>query len=679
MKIDDSLQVLTHLSQAIVFLPLLAALIIGLLSSYIPRRLAHFLTIAAVGISFVCSLFLLRILFNQPNQNFEIPIYTWADTGDYKFHMGFLIDKLSALMIAVVTFVSWMVHIYTIGYMRHDPGYERFFSYIALFTFFMLTLVSANNFLQLFLGWEGVGLMSYLLIGFWFKKESAIFASFKAFIVNRIGDLGFIVGIAAVFYVFGTLDFLQIFETIPSIVTVKPELYSLEQSLEPSIILGSYAVPAITFICICLFIGAMGKSAQIPLHVWLPDSMEGPTPISALIHAATMVTAGVFMVARLSPLFEYSDVALNVILGVGSATAFLMGLMAVVQQDIKRIIAYSTLSQLGYMMVALGASAYSIGIFHLVTHAFFKALLFLGAGSVIMAFHHQEQNIWRMGNLKKYMPITYGTMLIGSLALVGFPFTSGFYSKDLIIEAEHASNLGLSSVAYYLILTSVFITGLYTFRLFFVVFHTHERMNPGYKSELHESPWVVWVPLVLLAIASIMSGFLIYPILEVYFSNTMQALSYHPAMTEIKQSLGFTSASSVFSFWYKTGLHSLISSPVWLGIAGMITAYLCYVKFPVVPQRLKQWLGLIYTILNYKYGFDLLYEKLIAPLVRGLGFLCWKIGDQWAIDGIGVNGTAQVVGKTAEGMRTIQTGYLYHYALMMALGFLILLLWLIWL
>lgn len=651
---------INNLSLAIVLLPLGAALIAGLLGKRIGVRGAHSVTIFAITVSFVLSLYLLFVLYTGNTASYNFNLYNWGRSGHLNFQIGFLIDRLTVLMISVVTFVSWVVHIYTVGYMHEDPGYQRFFCYISLFTFGMLMLVMSNNFLQLFFGWEMVGLMSYLLIGFWFKKESAIVANLKAFIVNRVGDFGFILGIAGVFYCFGTLDYATVFEQVSNIASANQTL----------LLLPGIAVPAITFICIALFIGAMGKSAQIPLHVWLPDSMEGPTPISALIHAATMVTAGVFMVARLSPLFEYSDVALNFILIIGSLTCLLMGLVGVVENDIKRIIAYSTLSQLGYMMTAMGVSAYPIGIFHLTTHAFFKALLFLGAGSVILALHH-EQDIWKMGNLRQKMPITYLTMLIGSLALIGFPLFSGFYSKDLIIEAVKLSNLPAAGFAYWIVLGSVFITALYTFRLFFVVFHTKSRVDKEVSNHLHESPAIIWIPLVLLAIPSLVAGgFLVGPLFQDFFKG---AIVMHPLHN------GFSLLGSEFKeMGGVTGMtvHGLSAMPFWLALGGIVTAWFCYVVRPQLAEMFQNKLGLLYRALKAQYGFNLFNQWALAGGSRGIGGWFWRFGDIWLIDGLGVNGSANSIGRFSEVMRRIQTGYLYHYAFLMILGFLFLIAWL---
>ena len=574
-------------------------------------------------------------------------------------NVGFLIDDLTASMMAVVTFVSLMVHVYTIGYMKDDPGYQRFFAYISLFTFAMLTLVMSNNFLQLFFGWEAVGLVSYLLIGFWYKKPTAIFANLKAFLVNRVGDFGFLLGIAGVYFVFDTLDYAEVFSQI------EQGYKDLEIPVSDGLIWS-----ATTFICIGLFIGAMGKSAQVPLHVWLPDSMEGPTPISALIHAATMVTAGVFMVARMSPLFEQSEVALNFILIIGGTTALFMGFLGVIQNDIKRVIAYSTLSQLGYMVVALGASAYSIAIFHLLTHAFFKALLFLGAGSVIIAMHH-EQDMRKMGNLKKYMPITYATMLIGSLALIGTPLFSGFYSKDAIIEAVHFSSLAASGYAYACVLIGVFFTALYSFRLFFMVFHTKERMDEHTKSHLKESPAVVWVPLVALAIPSIIAGYFLAPsiVSGEYFDDAIKVASNHDTIAPIVEH---------YQHPFSLALSSISHLPLWLAIAGVATAFLFVVVKPELNERLRKALGPIVHVLENNYYFDKLYINYFSAGGIGLGKRFWQWIDVAIIDGVMVNGTAKLVTGISVKTRKIQTGYLYHYVFVMVFGLLLLLGWLYW-
>jgi len=648
----------------IVLAPLAAAIIAGLAGKKIGRAGSHWVTIIGVGVSCALSLLVLKNMFWGGAQPENINVYTWAVTDGLHMEVGFLVDRLTALMMCVVTFVSLMVHIYTIGYMHEDPGYQRFFSYISLFTFSMLMLVMSNNFLQLFFGWEAVGLVSYLLIGFWFKKESAIFANLKAFLVNRVGDFGFILGIAGVVMFTGSLDYATVFGSAESVAG---------QSLE---VLPGTPWNAMTVICILLFIGAMGKSAQAPLHVWLPDSMEGPTPISALIHAATMVTAGIFMVARMSPLFELSTTALAVVIVIGSITAFFMGLLGIVQNDIKRVIAYSTLSQLGYMTVALGASAYSAAIFHLMTHAFFKALLFLAAGSVIIAMHH-EQDIRKMGGVRKYMPITYWTSLVGSLALIGFPGTSGFFSKDLLIEAVKESHWhgqgAVYWIAYLSVLLGVFVTALYSFRMFFLVFHGKERMNAEVKSHLHETPAVVWVPLILLAIPSAVIGwFTVGPVLfGDYFGDAIQVSSSHDVLSHLRDTFWHGSAALV--------THIYVSPVFYLAAAGVLTAWFLYVKRPDIPETIKDKVSGLYNVLDRKYYFDDLYIKGFAAGGRNLGKFLWEKGDELIIDGFLVNGTAKAVGRLAGVMRQIQTGYLYTYAFAMIIGLTMLLGWLIWL
>lgn len=643
----------------VVFSPLLAAIIAGLGKKIVGRSGAHSITIMAVAVSFFVSLLIAKQMFLDKSipMQLDITLYNWAVIDSLRFQVGFLIDPLTILMMCVVSFVSWMVHIYTIGYMHDDPGYQRFFSYISLFTFAMLMLVMSNNFLQLFFGWEAVGVVSYLLIGFWFKRETAIFANMKAFLVNRVGDLGFLLGIAAVLAVFGTLDYLPVFNHAPQVAATHPTME----------ILAGHEWSVFTLIGILLFIGAMGKSAQVPLHVWLPDSMEGPTPISALIHAATMVTAGVFMVARMSPLFEYSDTALAFVMIIGATTCFLMGLVGIVQNDIKRVVAYSTLSQLGYMVTALGVSAYAAGIFHLMTHAFFKALLFLGAGSVIIAMHH-EQDIRQMGGLRKYMPITYITMLIGSLALIGFPFFSGFYSKDTIIEAVHLSNLPGANIVYWLVLGSVFVTALYSFRMFFLVFHTKERMDEHTRSHLHESPMVVWLPLVLLAIPSIVMGALFAPeVFGDYFANSIFVLPEHAVMKTL---------SEEYHGWKAMAIHGFTSMPFFLAMAGVVVAYVFYVLMPSLSETTRKLFSPLYSILINKYGFDTFNQTVLAGGTRGLGQLFWRVGDEKLIDGVMVNGSAKTVGLTAKVLRHLQSGYVYHYAFAMITGLIALSLWL---
>jgi NADH-quinone oxidoreductase subunit L len=654
--------------------PLIGALIAGILGTkfggnVIGRRMAHSVTIFGVFLSFVLSALTLKSVVTQ-GASFNETIYTWMVVGGLKMEIGFLIDGLSAMMMCVVTFVSLMVHIYTIGYMEEDEGYNRFFAYISLFTFSMLMLVMSNNMLQLFFGWEAVGLVSYLLIGFWFNKPSAIFANMKAFLVNRVGDFGFILGIGLLVAYTGTLNYTETFARSGEL--AKLTLPGTEWML-------------ITVICICLFIGAMGKSAQFPLHVWLPDSMEGPTPISALIHAATMVTAGIFMVARMSPLFELSDAALNFILVIGAITALFMGFLGIIQNDIKRVVAYSTLSQLGYMTVALGASAYSAAVFHLMTHAFFKALLFLAAGSVIMGVHHNQDIRW-MGGLRKYMPITWITSLVGSLALIGTPLFSGFYSKDEIIMAVHASDLPASGFAYFAVLAGVFVTAFYSFRMYFLVFHGKERFdqNPdahhghghdhhASHSKPHESPWVVTVPLVLLAIPSVLIGFFtIGPMLFGEFFQTAIYVNpeFHRAMEVLREE---------FHGPIQMALHGLTAAPFWLAVAGVASSYYMYMVNPALPAAIKRRVEPLYTLLENKYYMDWFNEKILAPGARGMGVMLWKVGDQTLIDGACVNGSWRVVGWVSGVVRKIQTGYLYDYALTMVLGVFVLMTYFVWL
>ena len=642
----------------IVLAPLVACIVAGLFGKVIGRIGAHSITILGVAISCALSFEVLYKMLFEGMAPFNGTVYTWMLSDGLHMEVGFLIDRLSALMMAVVSFVSLMVHIYTIGYMHDDDGYQRFFSYISLFTFSMLMLVMSNNFLQLFFGWEAVGVVSYLLIGFWYTRPSAIFASLKAFLLNRVGDFGFVLGIAAVLRFTGSLDYATVFAHAGQIAAAQIH------------ITGTVAWPAITFTCICLFIGAMGKSAQVPLHVWLPDSMEGPTPISALIHAATMVTAGIFMVARMSPLFELSETALSFVLIIGATTAFFMGLIGIVSNDIKRVIAYSTLSQLGYMTVALGVSAYGAGIFHLMTHAFFKALLFLAAGSVIIAMHH-EQDMRKMGGLKKHMPITYWTFLVGCLALIGFPGSSGFFSKDSLIEAVAASHRAGAGYAYFCVLTGVFITALYTFRMFIMTFLGSARMDHHTEEHLQESPWVVTGPLILLAIPSALIGwFTVQPVLYGHFFQG--AIQVAPANNVLGR-IGEEFQGSGAFVW--SGLFKL---PVLFAGMGVLVAFVFYFWRPalaVSAQRSFKWL---YTVLIDKYGFDWFYEHVIVAFARSLGGGLWRFGDQVVIDDGLVNGSARTVGWLGSVMRYAQSGYLYHYAFAMILGLASLLMWLIW-
>jgi len=651
--------------------PLAGAIIAGLFGNIIGRTFSHCITILLVAVSFVASVFIYQDV--MAGNTFNGTVYQWLNLGDTRLEVGFLIDHLTVLMMLVVTFVSLMVHIYTIGYMADDAGYQRFFSYISLFTFSMLMLVMSNNFLQLFFGWEAVGLVSYLLIGFWYTRPTAIYANLKAFLVNRVGDFGFLLGIGLILMVFGTLDYAEVFANVSK--------YASDVAPIPGV---SWNV--ITAICILLFIGAMGKSAQFPLHVWLPDSMEGPTPISALIHAATMVTAGIFMVARMSPLFELSDTALSFVMVTGAITALFMGFLGIIQNDIKRVVAYSTLSQLGYMTVALGASAYSVAIFHLMTHAFFKALLFLAAGSVIIAMHH-VQDIRQMGGLRKYMPITWITFLIGSLALIGTPFLSGFYSKDSIIEAVALSHLPGSGFAYFAVLAGVFVTAFYSFRLYFLVFHGkehfgqshhdshgatndshddhHHGLAPGQKP--HETPWVVWLPLVLLAIPSMIIGYLIIePMLfGNYFSDSIFVdHELHPSLAEMKHEFHGPLAMT---------LHGLTSLPFWLALAGVAMAWVFYLKTPNIPEMIRQKFSWIYTLFDNKYYFDSFNDWFFASGARKVSGMLWKFGDIKLIDGLVVNGSARMVGFFSSVLRHIQTGYIYHYAFAMIIGVFLLL------
>ena len=642
--------------------PLFGALVAGLFCRVLPRWLAHTAAIAGVATAFVASLFIFQDV--MAGNTFNGPVYQWLASGDYRFEVGFLIDSLTVTMMLVVTFVSLCVHIYTIGYMHDDPGYNRFFSYIALFTFSMLMLVMSNNFMQLFFGWEAVGLVSYLLIGFWYTRPTAILANMKAFLVNRVGDFGFLLGIGLVLANFGSLDYATVFSKAPAMASTTINIWGGSE----------WSLMSVT--CILLFIGAMGKSAQVPLHVWLPDSMEGPTPISALIHAATMVTAGIFMVARMSPLFELSDTALSFVIIIGSITALFMGFLGIIQNDIKRVVAYSTLSQLGYMTVALGASAYSVAIFHLMTHAFFKALLFLAAGSVIIGMHH-DQDIRNMGGLRKYMPITWLTSLIGSLALIGTPLFSGFYSKDMIIEAVKFSTVPGSGFAYFAVMAGVFITAFYSFRMYFLVFHGEERFGkahhdahhgdehhhglaPGQKP--HETPWVVTLPLVMLAVPALFIGYFgVQPMLfGDYFRGVIHVnAANHSAMHELSKHFHGAMAMALHAF----------STPVfWLALAGVVVSWFFYLKRPDIPEKIKNSLTPIYTLLENKYYFDKFNEIFLAGGARLIGRGLWKGGDAGLIDGLIVGGAVSVVGWISTVVRFFQTGHIYNYAFTMIFG-----------
>ena len=667
---------------AVPMAPLVGSLLAGILGTslggnWIGRRLSHTLTILGVLVAFIISAMTLKSVALD-GARFNETLYTWMVVGGLKMEVGFLVDGLSAMMMCVVTFVSLMVHIYTIGYMEEDEGYNRFFAYISLFTFAMLMLVMSNNMLQLFFGWEAVGLVSYLLIGFWFNKPTAIFANMKAFLVNRVGDFGFILGIGLIAAYAGTLNYTEAFAKTDALAALT---------------LPGTSWMLVTVISICLFIGAMGKSAQFPLHVWLPDSMEGPTPISALIHAATMVTAGIFMVARMSPIFELSDTALSLIMVIGAITALFMGFLGIIQNDIKRVVAYSTLSQLGYMTVALGASAYSVAVFHLMTHAFFKALLFLAAGSVIMGMHHNQDIRW-MGGVRKYMPITWITSLLGSLALIGTPLFAGFYSKDSIIEAVHFSKLPGAGFAHFAVLAGVFVTAFYSFRMYFLVFHGKERydQNPdahhdhhddahhdkhaGHHESAHkphESPWVVTVPLVLLAIPSVVIGFLtIEPMLfGDFFKDAIQVnLAKHPAMAEL---------AKLFHGPAQMALHGLSTAPFWLALSGVLMAYYMYMVNPALPAAIKRMAMPVYTLLENKYYLDWFNENVLARGARALGMGLWKGGDQALIDGALVNGSWKLVGWFSGLVRRLQSGFIYHYAFGMILGIFVLMTYFVWL
>jgi NADH-quinone oxidoreductase subunit L len=659
---------------AVPLAPLVGSVMAGIFGTHfggnwLGRRFTHSLTILGVLVAFILSA---KTLWSVAvdGARFNETLYTWMVVGGLKMEIGFLIDGLTAMMMCVVTFVSLMVHIYTIGYMEEDEGYNRFFSYISLFTFSMLMLVMSNNMLQLFFGWEAVGLVSYLLIGFWFNKPTAIFANMKAFLVNRVGDFGFILGIGLIAAFAETLNYTEAFAKAADLATLT--LPGTDWML-------------VTVICICLFIGAMGKSAQFPLHVWLPDSMEGPTPISALIHAATMVTAGIFMVTRMSPLFELSDTALNLVMAIGAITALFMGFLGLIQNDIKRVVAYSTLSQLGYMTVALGASAYSVAVFHLMTHAFFKALLFLGAGSVIMGMHHNQDIRW-MGGVRKYMPITWITSLLGSLALIGTPFFSGFYSKDSIIEAVAESALPAAGFAHFAVLAGVFVTAFYSFRMYFLVFHGAERydQNPDahhdnhhgddhHDHSPHESPWVVTVPLLLLAIPSVVIGY--FTIDPMLFGDFFKDAIYvdedkHEAMHELGHAYHGAIAMA---------LHAFSSAPFWLALGGVVSSFYMYMINPALPAAIKRACMPIYNLFENKYYMDWINENILARGARALGTGLWKGADQSVIDGGIVNGSWKLVGAVSAITRQIQSGYLYHYALAMIVGVFLLMTWFVWL
>lgn len=642
---------------AIPLLPLTGSLLAGLMGRTLGVSGSHFVTISGISASFIFSAYIAYQLIFAGLEPFSMTVYHWGLTGRFAFEVGFLMDQLTAIMLLVVTFVSLLVHIYSIGYMAGDSGYQRFFSYISLFTFAMLMLVMANNFLQLFFGWEAVGLVSYLLIGFWFKRESANFGSLKAFIVNRIGDFGFLLGIALIFNYMGSLNFNKVFNAAPLLADMTVNIFSNSH----------WSI--ITVICIFLFIGAMGKSAQVPLHVWLPESMEGPTPISALIHAATMVTAGVYMVARMSPLFEYSPAALNFILIIGAIGALFTGILAIVQHDIKRVVAYSTLSQLGYMVVALGASAYAASLFHLVTHAFFKALLFLAAGSVIIGLHH-EQDMRKMGNLRKYMPVTYITFLIGAFALAALPPFAGYYSKEAIIEAVHLSTLPAAHFAYYCVLLGAFVTAFYIFRALFLVFYGQEKFDQSVRQHLHESPMVVLLPLILLAIPSVVAGALLIKPLLFESPGLLGSTVYVLPRSNVLAKL----ATDYQGAWHAI-YEAIYSLPFWLSLAGIFTAWLFYVKLPQLPEILSQRFLIIYRVLLNKYGFDDFNQLVFVRGIQKLSHLFFTVGDEKLLDDKFVNGSGRLINWFSRTLRALQTGYLYHYALAMVMGLLVLLTW----
>jgi NADH-quinone oxidoreductase subunit L len=647
--------VLVSLALMTVLLPLFGAIIAGLLGKKLGHLLTHRIVISLVAIAFFISLYLFKVIVIDAYPAIDHVFYTWVKPDIFQFDVAFLIDRLSATMMTVVLFVSLMVHIYTIGYMADDPGYQRFFSYVSLFTFSMLVLVIADNFLLLFFGWEGVGLVSYLLIGFWFHREPAVFGSLKAFLANRVGDMGFVLAIAAILYATGSLNYHDVFSRTQMI---------LDKTIE---IFPGFSFSAISVICFLLFVGAMAKSAQVPLHVWLPESMEGPTPISALIHAATMVTAGIYMIARMSPLFEYSESVLSLILVIGGTTAFFTGLIAVTQYDIKRVIAYSTISQLGYMAVALGASSYNVAIFHLITHAFFKALLFLAAGSVIIALHH-EQDMRKMGGLAKYLPITYLTFIVGALALSAIPPFAGFYSKDMVIESAKLSQIPGAYYAYLCVLAGAFITPLYIFRAIFLTFHLQDHTDPELKGHITEPSWVVWVPLLLLAVPSFISGqLLIDPMLfsaNKLLGNSIFVLPQHNVLHHIAEEY-----KGVYMMALSAGQHLTL----WLALAGIVTAWL-FCAFPILAEKAKQYFAWIYFILVRKFGFDDFNQIVLVHGTRNAGELCYEVSDVKTIDGA-VNTSGRMVRWTAFITRGLQTGYIYHYALAMVLGIVIFLAW----
>ncbi len=647
------LTLLTWVLNLALLAPLFGSVAAGIFGKFLGKVNVHWITTLLIALSFILSCgLLLELCFAHSFSPFSAIMFHWAVVNHVNFNVGYKIDELTVFMMVIVTFVSLMVHIYSVGYMVDDPSNERFFCYISGFTFSMLALVMANNFLILFFGWEAVGLFSYLLIGFWFKKDTANVAAFRAFIANRVGDLGFMLGVAAILMFFGTLNYDAVFAATPGIAA---------QNLTVNLGIFGWHVNAITLICLLLFAGAAGKSAQIPLHIWLEGSMEGPTPISALIHAATMVTAGVFMLARLSPLFNESLAALSTVLVIGSATALFMGILGVVQVDIKRVVAYSTLSQLGYMMAAQGVAGYPLGMFHLMTHASFKALLFLSAGSVIVGLHHQ-QDMRKMGGLGRYMPVTYVCMLIGSLALTAIPPFAGFFSKDLIIEAIQTSTIPGHETAYVFVVLGAFVTALYTFRMFFLVFHGKPRLDKAALSHVHESPLSILIPLILLAIPSVFSGWLFFsPAMNGWFGGSIQMFAEHNPLTNL-----LADYSSPLEFVQ----HAFFTLPFWLSIAGIATAWVSYVLVPSIPGKCAKSFEFLYQWLIRKYGIDAFYDKFFGKGAMALGHFLWKVGDDLIIDKICVQGSGLVVRLLGSFLRALQTGYLTHYLFAMLVGLL---------
>jgi NADH-quinone oxidoreductase subunit L len=633
---------------AIVFLPLLASIIAGFFGRAIGDRGAQIVTCGAVLIAAVLGIPVFREILSMSGPQ-VIPLFTWISAGGVDVSWAIRLDTLSGVMILVVTIVSAMVHVYSVGYMAEDPAIPRFMAYLSLFTFFMLALATADNFVQLFFGWEGVGLLSYLLIGFWYDRPSANDAAIKAFIVNRVGDFGFALGIFAVFVIFGSLDFGTVFSKAPGAAATTIDF------------LG-WQLPSLTLASILLFIGAMGKSAQIGLHTWLPDAMEGPTPVSALIHAATMVTAGVFMVARLSPIFEYAPGALGLVGVVGGTTAIFAASVGMAQNDIKRVIAYSTCSQLGYMFFAAGVSAYAAGMFHLFTHAFFKALLFLASGSVIHAMGG-EQDMRRMGGLWKKIPITYALMWIGSLSLAGIPFFAGYYSKDTILAAAWASGTAVGRYSFVLGSFAAFMTAFYSWRLLFMTFHGEPRADEETMHHAHESPWVMLIPLFVLAAGAVFAGYLMYgdfvgAARNAFWKGSILVLPGHDAIAGAERIPGY-----------------IALVPFVLALAGIATAYLAYVARPEIPALFVKRFRALYLFVLNKWYFDELYNWLFVRPAFSIGEGLWKSGDGAVIDGLGPDGVAAATRDLARQASRLQTGYVYHYAFVMLIGVVALVTW----